>query len=311
VRGASTHPHPATRDRHVGVRLLLLLAALTSGVSLSMVLTPIVLAAPSVVPLPGEDFLTPGERQAALRGMADAERAAIGHLFADDAPELVVAYARREYTVIEEPDGSRSAVPQGSTVESPTGRISLPQHLTAACCVSGGKSGTALWVSFTVTRTRTAAPHEWKLYGNAQWGRSGTYSPAGMDCCNNDDDSLAMAWGNNLALHSDSGTGRYQSWCNGEPSSIPVSRSDVSANRGVAHAFREWWDPDNCPMYWASTTNHIRKSTYSNVLTNATLKYFHTWSNPDYTISFGSRVTISISPTRGQWALPLYVTFNS
>ena len=65
-------------------------------------------------------------------------------LFADDAPELVVAYARREYSVIEEPDGSRSAVPQGSIVESPTGRISLPQHLTAACCVSGVRNGASL-----------------------------------------------------------------------------------------------------------------------------------------------------------------------
>lgn len=310
MRGASG-PVSESRERPLGTRLLLLLVLSLSVISLSMVRSPIVLAAPPVVPLPGEDFLTPEERRAALRGMADAERAAIGHLFADDSPELLVAYTRREYSVIEEEDGSHSAVPQGSVVDSPTGRISFPQHLMAACCASGGKSGTALWVSFTVTRTRTSSPHEWKLYGNAQWGRNGSYSPAGMDCCNNDDDSIAMAWGNNLALHADSGTGRYQTWCNGEPSSLAVSKSDVSANRGVAHSFREWWDPDNCPMYWASTTSHIRKNTYSNALTNATLKYYHTWSNPNYTISFGSRVSINISPTSGQWSLPLYVTFNS
>ena len=46
VRGASTHPELPTRDHHIGVRLLLLLIALTGAVSLSMVLTPIVLAAP-------------------------------------------------------------------------------------------------------------------------------------------------------------------------------------------------------------------------------------------------------------------------
>jgi hypothetical protein len=48
--------------------------------STAIVHVPSVLAAPPVLPLPGEDYLTPAERQAALHGMPASERAAIGHL---------------------------------------------------------------------------------------------------------------------------------------------------------------------------------------------------------------------------------------
>jgi hypothetical protein len=280
--------------------------------STAILQVPQALAAPPLIPLPGEDFLTPAERREALEAMSEPERAAIGHLFADDATELVVAYVRQEYRVVRHRDGTRSVTPDGPSAQSPTGRITIPSRATASCCDFGSKSGTQLSVSFTVTRTRTTSPHEWRLYGNAQWGVSGSWNPQGMDCCNNDDDAIAMAWGNRLAFHKDAWNGRYQSWCVGEPSSLPVARADVSNNRGISHAFREWWDPDNCPMHWVSVTNHIRRTAYTNTLTNATLTYFHTWSNHDWRIGFGAGGgSISISPTSGQWALPLVVSFNS
>jgi hypothetical protein len=289
-----------------------LLMSMLLLLSTAMFQVPSVVAAPPVLPLPGEDYLTPAERQAALHGMPASERAAIGHLFRDDAAELVVAYVRQEYRVVHHADGSSTVTPSGAPAVSPTGRVTIPSHATAGCCDYASKSGTQLSVSFTVTRTRTTAPHEWRLYGNAQWGVGGSWSPRGMDCCNNDDDAIAMAWGNNAAFHSDASNGRYQSQCIGEPSRLPVQRADIHNNRGISHAFREWWDPDNCPMYWVSITNHIRRSTFTNTLTNATLKYVHTWSNHDWRIGFGAGgASISISPTSGQWSLPLVVSFDS
>ena len=290
-------------------RALATLVTTASTLSLTMVFTQAVLAAPTVVPMAGERFLTPAERVAAVSGMTPEERQTVGQLLSDGAPGLVVAYARREFTVFEGPDGTRTVEPVGVLAESPTGALSVPIQPVAAS-TSMTKPGTNLFISLAVVKTRSTSPYEWQVYEWAQWGTNGSYSPAGMDCCNNDQDSFGVAWAGGLALYSDTKSGRYQSWCSGEPA-LNIARSDIRNNVGVGHSFNEWWDPDNCPMYYAQADNRIRESTWQNRISNVNMKYFHTWSSFDYTLTFSAMgPSVTISPTTSTWSANLYLSFS-
>jgi hypothetical protein len=284
------------------------LVSTTSTLSLTMIFAQAALAAPTVVPMPGEDFLTPAERAAAVAEMTPQERGAVGQLLSDDAPGLVVAYARREFTVLEGPDGTRTVEPVGIVSESPAGSLSVPVHQVAAT-TSLTKSGTKLFISLTLVKTRSTSPYEWQVYEWAQWGSNGSYSPAGMDCCNNDQDSFGIAWAGNLALYSDIKSGTYQSWCSGEPA-LNIYRSDIINNVGVGHSFNEWWDPDNCPMYYAQADNRIRETTWKSQTSNVSMKYFHTWGSYDYSLSFSAvGPSVTVSPTTASWSANIYLSF--
>ena len=290
-------------------RPLAFLITSVTTLSMTMIMSQAVLAAPPVVPMTGEGFLTPAERIAAVRGMTPQERGSVGRLFAEDAPGLVVGYARREFVVLETPDGGRTVEPVGVLVESPTGALSVPSHQLAAT-TSMTKPGTNLFISLTVVKTRSTSPYEWQVYEWAQWGTNGSYSPAGMDCCNNDQDSFGIAWAGNLALYSDTKSGIYQSWCSGEPP-LNIYRSDISPNTGVGHSFNEWWDPGNCPMYWAQADNRIRESTWKGQIANVAMKYFHTWGNYNYSLGFSATgPSVSITPTTSTWSANLYLSFS-
>lgn len=290
-------------------RPLAILIATSTTLSLTMIMSQAVLAAPPVVPMAREGFLTPAERVAAVSGMTPQERRSLGQLLAEGAPGLVVGYARREFVVLETPDGGRTVEPVGVLKESPSGALSVPSHQVAAT-TSMTKPGTNLFISMAVIRTRSTSPYEWEVYEWAQWGTNGSYSPAGMDCCNDDRDSFGIAWAGNLALYSDTESGMYQSWCAGEPA-LNIYRSDISANKGVGHSFNEWWDPDNCPMYWAQSDNRIRESTWKNQIANVVMKYFHTWGSYDYKLGFSATgPNVSISPTTSTWSANLYLSFT-
>lgn len=285
------------------------LIAVVVTLSLTLVATQPLLAAPPVLPMAGELFLTPAERQVALDTMTKEERRAIGHLFAASAPGLLVAYARAEYDVLETPDGGRTVEAVGSPATNPTGNLSIPSHATAASSATGGRSGTALFISMVITRTRSTSPYEWEVYSYAQWGSNGSYWPAGMDCCNNYRDYIGVAWAGGLAIHSDWKNGLYQTWCVGEPG-LDIATSKVTANVGLAQGFHEWWDPDNCPMRYGHTGIRIRESTWKNRISNATSEYIHTWGGHAYSVSFSaSGPNVSISPTNETWSAPLYVSF--
>jgi hypothetical protein len=258
--------------------------------------------------MPGETFLTPAEQRAALDSMTEDERAALGDLFNEDHHGLIVAYARREFDVVVYPDGSQGVEPVGVVTESPTGVLSVSSQEVASL-VTGGKSGTDLFLSFVVEKTRSTSPYEWQVYWYAQWGQSGSYWPAGMDCCNNYQDTVGVAWHGGLALYSDSKSGKYQAWCSGEPA-LNIYRSDVTANTGVGHSFNEWWDPDNCPMYWGSADNRIRESTWKNQISNVVMKYYHTWGSYNYSLTFSSTPSVTISPKTDQWSANLYLSFS-
>ena len=291
-------------------RPLRLLIALVTTLSLTMVMSQTALAAPPSVPMVGEDFLTPAERKAVIQSMTAEERASLGNLFAAEAPGLVVGYVRREFVVSETPDGGRKVDPVGVIRDSPTGTISIPSHQMAGT-TSLTKPGTNLFISLTIVKTRSTSPYEWQVYEYAQWGSQGSWSPAGMDCCNNHEDTMAAAWGGGLALYSDWESGKYQSQCVGEPAGIDIYKSDIANNVGVAHSFHEWWDPDNCPMYYGHVDNRIRELTWRNRISNVSMKYFHTWGGYNYTIGFsGTGPQISISPTSSQWSAVLSLSFT-
>jgi len=269
-----------------------------------------VAAGPPIVPMVGEVFLTPAERHAALNQMTAHEKEVLGYLFADDAPGLLVAYARAELAVTETPDGKKSVEPVGFQATNPIGNLSLPSFATAATSATGTKSGTQLFLSLVISKTRSTSPYEWEIYTFAQWGSNGSYSPTGMDCCNNYDDFLGVAWQGGLALWTDQKNGKYQAWCTGEPA-LNIATNKVTPNAGIAWDFREWWDPDNCPMYYGHSWTRIRETTWKNKLSNATSEYFHTWGGQSYSIGISATgPSLTISPTNESWSFPLYVAFT-
>ena len=104
--------------------------------------------------------------------------------------------------------------------------------------------------------------------------------------------------------------GIYQSWCSGEPP-LNIYRSDISPNTGVGHSFNEWWDPGNCPMYWAQADNRIRESTWQGQISNVAMKYFHTWGRYNYSLGFSATgPSVSITPTTSTWSANLYLSFS-
>ena len=291
-------------------RALSILSSVASTLSLTMVLSQTALAAVPAVPMVGEDFLSPVERQAVTDTMSAEERASLGHLFAPEATGLVIGYVRREFAVFETSNGGRAVEPIGVIRDRPTGAISVPAHLVAGT-TNLTKPGTNLYISLTLVKIRSTSPYEWQVYEYAQWGVNGSYSPAGMDCCNNVEDTMAAAWGGGLALHSDAESGKYQAWCVGEPSIIDIYKSDVANNIGVGHSFHEWWDPDNCPMYYGWVDSRIRENRWRNMISNVSMKYFHTWGVFNYSVSFGVHgPQINISPTTAQWSAVLSLSFT-
>jgi len=236
--------------------------------------------------------------------MSAGEQLAVGAFFADDAPGLLVSYTRREFDVVELADGSRTLVEVGSTVQSPSGALSIPSMATAATGY-GSKPGTDLTFSISVIKTRSSSPYEWQVYPYAQWS-----GYDGMDCCNNYEDSFGVAWNGGLYIHSDAPTGRYYSWCVGEPY-LDIYRSDAAANLGLGYSFHEWWDPDNCPMYWAGVDIRIRETSWKYTTSNVTMKYFHTWGNYNYSLGFSaSGPSVTISPTTSTWSAAAYTSFS-
>jgi hypothetical protein len=298
--------------RFVRLRFPVVLIAILTTASTSLALTRPLLAATPVVPLPGEVFLTPAEKHEAVATMTASERAVLGRFFAVGAPGLLVAYSRAEYEVTESDDGSVTVEPVGYAVTNPVGNLSLPSRLQAAAEDSavGGRQGTALFISLVVSKTRSTAPYEWELYSFAQWGSDGSYSPAGMNCCNDHRDYIGLAWAGGMAIHSDWKNGRYQAWCVGEPA-LNIATARVRPNTGIGMGFNEWWDRDNCPMYYGHTGVRIRATTWKNQLVNATSEYIHTWGGHSYALGFSATgPNVSISPTNETWSAPLYVAFK-
>ena len=303
----SRHARPHALHSRRGPAVL---AAMLTTLSLTLVTTQPLLAASPVVPMAGEIFLTPAERQAALDGMTREERSSLGHLFTAEAPGLLVAYARAEYEVVVTPEGERTVEPVGFPTTNPTGNLSLPSHAIAASSATGGRAGTNLFISMAISKTRSTAPYEWEIYSYAQWGSNGSYSPAGMDCCNNIRDYIGVAWAGNLALYSDWKNGKYQAWCSGEPA-LDIVRDKANANVGLSQSFHEWWDPDNCPMYYGHTGIRIREATWLNRISNVTSEYIHTWASFNYTLGFSaSGPNVTISPTTSTWSANSYVSFT-
>ena len=289
-------------------RPLVALLGTVIGLSVTLLGAEVAMAANLVVPLPGEKFLTPAERSAVVAAMTPNERRQLGHQFADDAPDLAVAYTQREFQVLKHEDGTLEAIPLPNAT-SDGAAITLVATEIAARSSSQIVSGTNLYMSMGVWRTRTKSPHEWKFQAYAEW-RGDT----GLGNWNNTSlDGIGLAWAGNMALHSHTWSSAYKTDSDCGPGNAlrNFRVADASPNAGIAYEFSEWqWG--TCEMYWALTYTYVRKNTFSNTLRNAVYKYFHTQTGLTYSFGFSaSGPSVSISPTSNQWSAALYVTFDA
>lgn len=294
-------------------RRLLALIQATALVFPVMLTTPATtLGAPQVAPMPGERFLTEAERNAALNAMDPSERSEIGDWFRNDqSAGLVVAYARREFSVAEGLDGSVEIMPLGFAPSDPTSGLSIPSHLVATTAT---KPGTDLTITFTVTRTRTTPPYEWMLHAYASWARK-TF-PTGLDAYNTAEDSIGVAWSDNFYTALQTSGGLYMACPNGSRPGIDIYQSDGVPKVGIGWSWHEWSQflcKPHTPqaMEYAHGAVYVREDTWKYGTAEAVMKYFHTWSSGSYSLGFGaSGPSVSISPTSNQWSLAVGLTFS-
>lgn len=276
---------------------------LAASILLSTVLpsAPAAVGASPIVPLAGEVFLTQPERRHALDTMRPDERAGLHAAFeAHGADLLVLSYARRLVRVVTQAGGRE--VPQEivKARTAPGSGLSIPNE-----GVAGSATKEDLYISFTVTRSRTTRPYEWRVWTYAEWRDD----LSGMNPTNGSADSMALAWAGGAYLHRQTGSGsRYSHWpCNEEE--LDEWPSDGSPNIGTAWSFHEFgaW---GCPMHWALADVRIRTDRLVGRTDNLVYKYYHTYSGLEYDFTFSKSPGISISPTKEQWSLALFGTYT-
>ena len=254
-----------------------------------------------IAPLVNEAPLTRAERQRALDTMRPDEHAALRGAFGSHGADLfVVAYARRLVRVVTLPDGREAPDEVVAPRSTPGSGLSIPNE-----AVAGSAGREDLYISLTVTKTRSSRPYEWRIWAYAEWRDD----LSGMNPTNSSADSMALAWAGGAYLHTQSGSGRrYPNWpCNGEE--LDEWPSDGSPNIGTAWSFHEFgtW---GCPMHWALIETRIRQDGLVGRTDNLVFKYYHTYSGLSYDVTFSKSPGISISPTREQWSVALFGTYT-
>lgn len=275
--------------------------ALTIFLSAVIPAAPAALAAQPISPLVGENSLTGAERKHALDTMRPNERAALRAAFGRaDADLLVLSYERRLVRIVMTPDGGQRAEEVVKARETPGSSLVVPNEH-----VAGYASKEDLYISLTVTRTRSTRPYEWRVWTYSEW-RNGL---KGMNPVNSSADSMGLAWAGNAYLHSQTASGRrYSHWpCADEE--LGEWPSDGTPNIGTAWSFHEFgrW---GCPMHWALADIRIRQDTLVGRTDNLVYRYYHTYGGLDYSLSFSRSPGISISPTKEQWSLALFGTYT-
>lgn len=283
--------------------LVVLFASITAFSALLVGVSDATLAASPVVPMPNERFLTTAERAAAVGLMSRDERAAVGHLFTDGAPGLVVGHTRRGFEVTVDEGGTPHFTELGVSADPDESAFSVPNLASADGVVSGSKSGTQLWMSFTVVRTRTTSPYEWQLYSYAQWS-----GQQGANPFNGSPEILATSWAGGMYMSSQYGNGKQMAdWpCNSN--NVAGTNSDGTPSAGTAWEFKEW--NGACLTRYFHTGVYVRQSGWKNKTDNALVKYYHTYSDNQFSVTISASPAISISPTSNQWALLLWNTIR-
>lgn len=236
-----------------------------------------------------------GERQRTLASMRPDERAALGDVFGGGIGELVVlSYTRRLMMVEAGPGGRQRPIELRA---DGAGKL--------APSASGSAAKEDLYASFTVTRTRSSRPYEWRVWAYAEW-RGGL---RGMGPSNGSADTMAIAWAGGAYLQTQTARGaRLSHWPCGDEE-LDEWPSDGSSNVGTAWSFHEFgaW---GCPMRWALVELRIRQDALVGRTDNLVYRYFHTFGGLTYDIGFSRGPGISITPTNEQWSLALFGSYT-
>jgi hypothetical protein len=161
---------------------------------------------------------------------------------------------------------------------------------------------TNLVITTSVSYDREVACCHWDIYDYYDWSGSPPNGGAGKD-------QTATSWANNLALLSDSAYGTYTGGWN-----ISVNRNDMTPNVGTSWEFDECnWRVLFCQSYadWGYLAAGIYSTSRHYQATNVAFKYFHTWADVSYSISFGAGGgSITISPTTNTSSTATYASFT-
>ena len=233
---------------------------------------------PALAAMPGEQVLTAAQQAEALAGMTPEERAHLSKIWSDPA-NLPVAYTRALFEVTTDPAGRTIVRPVGG-YDVTTGALRLPNTLTAASSGTGGAYN--LYISISVWRTSASGVYEWGTENYFQW------TGAPPDACNTVEESFGTSWAGDLYLNSDNWTGWYYL---DTVDSVPMYRSDFTANEGVGWSFNEyhfWPRPDACDyVYQGRAAAYIREPNWQNRTDNVGIKYVHTKGGTlSYSLSF-------------------------
>ena len=254
------------------------------------VLAAVVLPAASAAPVAAAHVptgLSPAAIKQALASMDSDERAARTEF---SNPRYVVVSYSRSVQVVDAVSGAPLGAPT-------TGSLSAKGQ--SGSMIATSTPADQLTLTVAVAFDREAPAYRWDITTYWKWKTPPTNSPG--------EDSIAVAWANNLALNSAYGYGYYG---NGG-GSIPEYQSDVTPNIGVAWSFNERKScvRFSCYANYGYLLATIKETTAHGDDTNIVAKYFHTYQDISYTIGFQAVPGIYITPTSNQWSLAVSTDF--
>lgn len=282
----------------------------TVGIVCALAMGVLAAARPAAIERqPGEIVLTEAEQAQVLHDADRDERGRLAAMFRDDDKYLPVAYTRAYFQVSVAPDGQATVTEIGAARSTPGSNLRLPALATAASSGSTGRYD--LYASVGIARLGGPG-YRWVIASFFKWNGSN-----GIDACNLNEDSIAVAWAGSLALYRDASYGYYQRF-GGTTSPLDIYRSDVAPNLGVGWSFHELKQRGSqiCTnVNWGEGDAYISEPSWQYKTSNVTMKYVHTKATMSYSLGFGLpggvSPSISVSPADGnQWSTAAFATFN-
>ena len=230
--------------------------------------------------------LSESTKATALAAMSPNERAIRKPVF-ESSRYVVVSYARTVQSF-----DAKSGKPLGAAKKLAIGERASITPLSI----------TNLTISISVTYDRDTPHYRWDIADFFDWTGRPPNGSRGKD-------QLGTAWANGLALNSDYAYGYYTAG----GALISMNRNDMTPNVGTSWEFNECSPSDSCLLHyanWGYLLATIKETSLHGQDTNVVFKYFHTFEDLSYGISFsGSGPSISITPQQSVTSTAVFASF--
>lgn len=159
-----------------------------------------------------------------------------------------------------------------------------------------------LYISISASRD-TEITFEYRYFVQAYFDWQGSTQPWNGTL---GDDGFTLYWGNGLGLVGDYFWGKYR-----DGSSILGYRESAPPNCCVGWMFLEKKSGSSSIADFGWLNSTVNRATFQDQATNFTVKYLHTWGSYNYSFSWGSGPSVSMSPSTSSQGISTYVNIRT